>query len=292
MAAAITAPGTPAPFRQLIVNCDDFGSALCANAGVEKALNDGIATSATVMVPCPWAYDAVQRALAHPRWAIGVHLTHTAEWPRYRWRPLLARDRVPGLYGPDGFMWPSTRDVHAHATADEALAEGAAQIEQALAFGLRPTHIDSHMGVMQLDPRFYEAYLGLAERYRLPLRMAGARQLAAAVATAPWAADVRRQAQAKGLRFTDDLQAGPPHAGPQDSHDALRTQLDALGAGTTEMFFHPCVDTPDLAAMIPSGGRDRVRDLQLLTDPQLPKALEAKGIHLTSYRDVAPGGAG
>ncbi len=284
----MTAAASPAPVRRLVVNCDDFGCALCANAGVEEALTAGIATSATVMVPCPWAYDAVRRAMEHPRWAIGVHLTHTAEWPRYRWRPLLAHDRVPGLYGPDGFMWSSTRDVHQHATAEEALAEGAAQIEQAMAWGLKPTHIDSHMGVMQLDPRFYEVYLTLAERYRLPLRMAGPRQLAAAVPTAPWAADVRRRALARGLCFTDDLQAGPSHGELRDAQQGLVAQLDSLGPGTAEMLFHPCEDGPDLAAMIPSGGRDRVRDLRLLTDPALPRALEARGIHLVSYRDLPP----
>jgi chitin disaccharide deacetylase len=44
--------------RVLIVNCDDLGVCHAANVGVYEALRDGIATSASLMVPCPWAREA------------------------------------------------------------------------------------------------------------------------------------------------------------------------------------------------------------------------------------------
>ena len=50
--------GHPPDARLLIVNCDDLGSSRSANVAVYEALRDGIATSATLMVPCPWARDA------------------------------------------------------------------------------------------------------------------------------------------------------------------------------------------------------------------------------------------
>jgi hypothetical protein len=41
--------------RLLIVNCDDLGSSHGANAATLRAMTAGIATSASLMVPCPWA---------------------------------------------------------------------------------------------------------------------------------------------------------------------------------------------------------------------------------------------
>lgn len=276
----------PAAARRLILNCDDFGSCLAANEGVEQALTAGLATSATLMVPCPWAYDAALRARAHPTWAVGVHLTLTSEWPRYRWRPLLPRDRVPGLHDPDGFLWARTADVHAHASAEEALAESVAQIEQALAWGLRPTHLDSHMGVSQTEPAFYQAYLAAAARFSLPVRMAGADALARAVAGGQaWAATVRPAAAARGVRFPDDLLLEGSRSPDEDRRAYLLRRCRELGPGTSEMLFHPAVDSPELRA-VTGGGQQRVEDLRLLTDPLLGAELAGLGILRVSYRDL------
>ena len=44
--------------KLLVVNCDDLGSTRSANVAVYDALRNGVATSASLMVPCPWARDA------------------------------------------------------------------------------------------------------------------------------------------------------------------------------------------------------------------------------------------
>jgi len=272
--------------RRLIVNCDDFGSTLCANDGVEMALTAGIATSATVMVPCPWAFDAIGRAALHPQWAVGVHLTHTAEWPRYRWRAILPRERVPGLHGSDGFLWPRVGDVAAHATADEVFAEAVAQVEQAIAWGLRPTHVDTHMGALHARADFHEAYLAVAERFRLPLRLPGERDLqAAATSWAPWAGETRDNARRRGLRFPDDLLHDSRRLPGEDAHAFLSRLLGTLLPGTTEVLFHPAVDTPELHAMT-GRGDDRVADLRLLTSEFARQMLSDQGVRLVNYRDL------
>ena len=69
--------GHAADARLLIINCDDLGLGHAANVGVYEALRDGLATSATLMVPCPWARDAAEQYLGED---IGVHLTLNAEW--------------------------------------------------------------------------------------------------------------------------------------------------------------------------------------------------------------------
>ena len=50
--------GHDADARLLIVNCDDLGMCHSANEGVYHSLRHGFATSATLMVPCPWAREA------------------------------------------------------------------------------------------------------------------------------------------------------------------------------------------------------------------------------------------
>ena len=69
--------GYDADARLLIVNCDDLGVSHAANVGVYESLRTGLATSATLMVPCPWAREAA----AHYRGEdVGVHLTLNAEY--------------------------------------------------------------------------------------------------------------------------------------------------------------------------------------------------------------------
>lgn len=275
------------PARALIVNCDDFGACLAANDGVEEALSAGVATSASLMVPCPWAWDAVRRTRAHPDWGVGVHLTLTSEWPRYRWRPLSPRDQVQGLCHPDGFLWPRSEDVQRHATPEEVFAECRAQVEQALAWGLSPTHLDSHMGVLQTHARFYGMYLELAERFGLPVRMAGEPELRAGVAAGnAWAADVRASARARGVRYADDVVVPwrrPPAETPREF--VLRVVRE-LPEGVSEIFFHPAVASDELRALT-GNGADRVADLDLLArDPALPAAIRGGGIHLITYRQL------
>jgi len=69
--------------KLVIINCDDLGSTRSANVAIYEA--QGIATSATLMVPCPWARDA---AAMYRGEDVGVHLTLNAEWDTYRWGPI------------------------------------------------------------------------------------------------------------------------------------------------------------------------------------------------------------
>jgi hypothetical protein len=47
--------------RLVIINCDDLGSSHAANVGIYEAVREGLATSASLMVPCPWAREAAAR---------------------------------------------------------------------------------------------------------------------------------------------------------------------------------------------------------------------------------------
>lgn len=101
--------GHPPDARLLILNVDDFGMCHSMNLAAMKMLREGIATSTTLMAPCPWAVHAVALLKENPGLHFGVHLTVISEQPRYRWGPLASHDTVPTLLDQDGFFPPSHR---------------------------------------------------------------------------------------------------------------------------------------------------------------------------------------
>ena len=147
--------------KLLIVNGDDAGMCHAANLATTEAMEKGLMSSATIMVPCPWFPEIAGYAKAHPDKDFGVHLCHTAEWGKYRWGPVAPREQVPGLVDPEGYMWRGVLDVYSHATPEQALIEGRAQIRRAQAAGVDITHLDSHMGTLQLQPGVHEDILAV-----------------------------------------------------------------------------------------------------------------------------------
>lgn len=255
--------------KLLIVNCDDLGSSASANRATADCLAAGTATSSTLMVPCPWALDGAARGKAG---GIGVHLTLTCEYPTYRWRALTG---APSLHDATGHMPPTTREVWDRADLADVRAECRAQVEQALAWGVDVTHLDTHMGVMQLEPRFFEVYLDLAAEYRLPLRMAGAR------AEAQIGFPGRKMAAERGVLFPDHLTSvSLENAILGRTFDDL---LAGLRPGVTEVYFHPVEDGPELRAYDLQQPDGRVADHRTLTDPALPARIAAAGATLIDF---------
>src|SRR5262245_32654849 len=164
--------------KLLIVNGDDVGMCHSANMATIEALEKGLMRSATIMVPCGWFPEIAAYAKGHPEKDFGIHLCHTSEWSKYRWGPVADRSQVPGLIDPEGYLWKDISGVYAHSTPEQALIEGRAQIKRALAFGVDVTHIDSHMGTLQLNIEYVKIYQQLAVEFDLPVRMASQQTLA------------------------------------------------------------------------------------------------------------------
>ena len=162
----------PARFRPderiFILHADDSGMCHSANAATIRAMSEGVVSSTSVMVPCPWFPEMAAWAREHPEMDVGVHLTLTSEWRHYRWGPVAPREQVPGLVDEEGFLWRRVEDVIAHASPQEVEIEVRAQIERALRFGIKPTHIDSHMGTLFAHPEYFEIYVRLSREYGIP----------------------------------------------------------------------------------------------------------------------------
>jgi predicted glycoside hydrolase/deacetylase ChbG (UPF0249 family) len=260
--------GYRADEKLVIVNCDDLGSSHAANLAIYDGMANGFATSATLMVPCPWAHEAAKMFRKHD---VGVHLTLTAEYPGYRWRALTA---AKSLHDGDGFLPLTAEEVWAKADLRDVEAECRAQIEQALQWGVDVTHLDAHMGTMQLRAPFYEIYLKLAVEYRLPLRMAAASK------EAQHGFAYRRMASDAGTLFNDHfvLQWG------QQTRKVLADVVPKLRAGVTEICMHPVQDGPELQGYDKTQAHIRTHDYGCVMDLQLRKTIEDAGGKFISFR--------
>src|SRR5882757_2472609 len=115
--------GYPEGSKVLIFHVDDAGMSWDSNEGARRALTEGVASSVSVMMPCPWVPGMIRFIKKNPKIDAGLHLTLTAEWEDYRWGPLSGKKNVPGLVDKEGAMWHSVEEVIAHASADEVEQE-------------------------------------------------------------------------------------------------------------------------------------------------------------------------
>ena len=262
--------GYEAGAKLLIINADDLGSTHSANVGVYEALRGGLATSATLMVPCPWAREAAARYRGED---IGVHLTLNAEYDLYRWGPIT---HAPSLLDGDGGFPRTIDDVWDHADLDEVRRELRAQVERAIYWGFDVSHLDSHMGTLQLRPEFFDVYLELAVDFRLPLRLSGAST--ERIIGFPF----RQLAADEGVVFPDNF----VHVRGTGTRRALERTLADLRPGVTEIYLHPAVDSPELRA-ITHDWTNRVDDHELVTrDRSMATMIERVGAKLVGYREL------
>ncbi|MEY2403854.1 MAG: hypothetical protein QOD38_1405 [Acidimicrobiaceae bacterium] len=262
--------GHQADDRLLIINCDDLGSSYAANVACYEALREGLATSATLMVPAPWAREAASRYLGED---VGVHLTLNAEYDLYRWGPIT---HGPSLLDGDGGFPRTIEDVWDHADIDEVRRELRAQVERAILWGFDVSHLDSHMGTLQLRPEFFDVYLELAVDFGLPLRLSGTSSQR--LIGFPF----RRLAEEEGVLFPDQF---VPIPGVGSRKTIEKIVLD-LRPGVTEVYVHPAVDTPELRAFAPDWSA-RVDDHDLVVrDGGLRARIERSGVKLIGYRQL------
>src|SRR5215213_1015467 len=168
--------GHPRDAKLLILHADDLGVAHSENAASHDALLKGGINSASIMMPTPWVTEVVEFSKANPNADLGLHLVMTSEWATYRWGGLAPTDKTPSLHDPDGTMPRQVRTVATRAKADEVERELRAQIDRAYAIGLKPTHVDSHMGALFGTPELFSTYVKVARSYKLPfLASLGAR---------------------------------------------------------------------------------------------------------------------
>ncbi len=293
--------------RYLIINADDFGMCRGANLAVMDLFKNpqSALTSSTIMTPCAWAPEACKFAGENPQFAIGVHLTLTSEWSKYRWAPVNSQN-TDSLRDEEGFMWHESDQVEENVDIDEVEGEIRAQIERAKRLGLvNPSHLDNHMGSLYgIETGRFELLqlaLSLAGEYGLPFRMPAKftdEMLGNSMLDINVDKSVIDMVFGKIVEFAKANNVAIPDylipnewSGPQnDSYENFKEYLYNLYAtipvGITETYLHPSIETDDLKGTTGAWER-RVWEYKIMSEPQTKQHIEAHGIKLINYRDLA-----
>jgi predicted glycoside hydrolase/deacetylase ChbG (UPF0249 family) len=293
--------GFPKGVKILILHVDDVGMSLDSNQGAINAIEKGVATSLSVMMPCPWVPGFIHYKKDHPNVDAGLHLTLTSEWKDYRWSPLSGKQTTPGLVDEEGAFWSSVEAVIKNATADEVETEIRAQIDRARTAGFEPTHLDSHMGTLFASPEFLQRYIKVGIENKIPVMLPAGNMalIGQQLGGAEQIENIRNIGKMiwnAGLPVLDDLHAISysfeyPKTEIADAElQKLATAqyiktIQALKPGLSMVIMH-CTAPTEVFPYISDSYKIRKGDLLAMMDPAFKKFLQSEGIILTTWREV------
>jgi len=275
--------------RRVIIHCDDIGLSHESNQAARELLRKGIARSASVMIPCPWAFDFVTWGREHPELDIGIHVTLTSEWKTYRWRPISREGLDGGLVDGSGFMHRGVESVVRNASAAAVEAEIRAQVQQAIDWGLHPTHLDVHMGTPFARGDFLRAYIRVGEEYGILTmlvhpseRLMEARRNSGDILDSE-RVDILRKASGPKLDWIAGAATGSTY---EEKRLAVYEQLRNLPEGLSEIFIHPAPASPAMR-VIAGSWQQRDWEYRLFLEDETLTVLDENEIETTSWRQIA-----
>jgi predicted glycoside hydrolase/deacetylase ChbG (UPF0249 family) len=265
---ALTWSGPADQEVRLIVRGDDMGMTQGSLVAFERALNEGVLTCASIVVPGPWFEGAAELARKNPGWCTGIHLCLVGEWRGFRWRPVLPWDKVRSLVDVDGFLYSSPDALFEHKPSLEEIdGELRAQVDLAKRKGINVQYVDTHYAELDSYPGFDAVIRKIAKDYDVPI------------------------SSTLGEK-TIEVYATPL----EQKKKAALQMLDQLGPGLWLWVCHIGIDSPEQRALIHTkpadifldggAGVHRAEELQVLTSLDVRSAILKKGIVLTSYREL------
>jgi predicted glycoside hydrolase/deacetylase ChbG (UPF0249 family) len=268
--------------KLLTIHADDAGLSHSENMATIQSLNNGIVNSYSIMVPCPWFYEIAIFAKEHSQLDHGIHLTLTCEWESYKFGPVLPVSEVPSLVDENGYFFKSREDLRNHATASDVEKELNAQIKRGLAFGLQPTHIDSHMYSVGAHLDFFDIYRRLGKKYGLPVLMG--KELMDMVGLNP-----EENFQEEDFLIENVYCATFEHfqSGLSNYYSEV---IENLSPGLNIILIHPAFDDDEMKGVTinhPNFGSEwRQIDYDFFTDEKSKSALQENNIELVNWGDI------
>lgn len=274
--------------KVLIIHIDDVGLCHGANKASIEALTNGVATSCSVMMPCAWVHEFVKEWKKNPNWDVGLHLTLTSEWENYRWGPLSGFQQVPGLIDESGYMWKSVIDVVVNAKPHEVDREIRAQLALAEKMGLKPTHLDSHMGTLFAHPDFIDIYINLGIEKKIPILFPGGHMQYLSKELPLPKEKVKEYAEKiweGGLPLVDDVITFTYDWKTEDKLELMKETLTNMQPGITEVILHCAIPTEEFPHFTQSA-TTRKGDYLLAINPEFREFLEKNNFILTTWREL------
>ena len=287
--------------KTVIFTADDFGMSPALNGAVVLAHRRGVLRSASLMVTAPAVEQALALARELPELCLGVHLT------LIQGRSALPPQAIPHLVDSQGrflndpvrvgwrYFWQAR-------VLPEIKRELAAQIEAALAAGLKVWFLNSHVN-LHLHPKIFPLVVDLAKEYGVPaVRLAredwrtalslDSRDPIPKIAQGlifTWLSRrAQRLAREAGLLYNDHL-FGLLNDGRM-TEDYLLGLVPHLQPGVTEIYLHPGLyGDRELQQWAPAYRRQE--ELAALLSPRLKEALAAGGVAVSDFREVVSRGS-
>lgn len=275
--------GYPEDSKLLIIHADDAGLSHSENRATIQALQNGIINSYSIMVPCPWFYEMANFAKDNLQFDNGIHLTLTCEWKNYKFGPISPVNEVPTLVDKNGYFHKTRVDFINNAKPEEVKKELHAQIERALQFGLRPTHLDSHMCSLGVSPEFLEIYKELGKEYNLPVFIN--KQFVESISLSNKKYNYENTILADNLligNFTDFKKG--------ELKKSYENALDNTKPGFNVFLLHPAFNDNEMQAVTKNhpnfGSEWRQIDFDYFTSEECKQKLKENNIQLITWKEI------
>ena len=274
--------GYPKDTKLLIIHADDLGLSHSTDAAVISAFGKKGITSGSIMVPCPWFPEIAAFVRENPGTDIGIHLTLTSEWENYKFGPVTSSDQVSSLQNKEGYFYPTVEEFGKNANPVEVEKELRAQIDRAIAFGIRPTHLDNHMGSVMVIPAFYQILLKLGHEYRIPVLIP--KDMLQAEAPQFLEQIGKDNIMVEHLFMLNQAPANENWIQP------YREFIEKMESGLNQIIVHLAYDDAESRAVMihhdDFGAKWRQNDFDLMTSDEMKALLSKNHIQLVTWRQI------
>jgi len=249
-----------------LIRLDDMGMSHGVNMAIKEVIETGLPVSTSIMFVCPWYQEAVEILKEHPEVSAGIHLTLNAEWKNYRWGPIIGPEAAPSLVDEQGFFLPARSVLFSrNPNVKEIEKELRAQIERAMASGLKIDYVDYHMGAAVETLELREIVEGLAAEFELGM-----------------------------VYYLGEKPSSATYFPAYDAKlDSLISNINSMGPGINLQVVHVSLDTPEMQALIDLNtfglkemSKHRASELAALTSPEFRAALKQNNVISLTYKDL------
>ncbi|MBA7516937.1 Carbohydrate deacetylase [subsurface metagenome] len=189
---------------------------------------------------------------------------------------------IPSLINEEGYFYASTEEVARNANPDEVEKEIRAQIERAMAFGIKPTHIDTHMGSIGATPELFKKYLKVGKEYNIPVFL----PLIFLQALTSEILELVGPEQILVDNFYM-ISAETPGVPWNESYKQI---IESIKPGLNQLILHLAIDDDEMQAITIDhsdfGAAWRQRDLDYAVSEEFKNVLKKNDIHLVTWKAI------
>ena len=152
--------------KKIIFSCDDLGISKSTNLTILKCINEGIASSASLLVNTPWYDHALNEVVPKIKNNIGIHLNLTIG------KSLLKSNKIPDLVNADGYFIKKSHFFYllnffnSRKIIRQIYKELSAQIKKDKKDDIIFSHIDSQEHI-HMSPIMNKIFIKLMKKYKI-----------------------------------------------------------------------------------------------------------------------------